>query len=259
MNKHLVNLTRSVLLRKSFRALRLNRLYNKWLSIIPRYKDLYGITYRSTRTESVSLAIEILEGGNCYDSQYLPNDFTTFADLGCNVGYFTVWLNSHTDGRRLKGLMVDANQSVIDESKYHCNVNHWDDIVPICGIVGAPTSDFYIHEANTVSTANLGYRNPKDYNRVDAKVIDNFEQLWIDKMGDISCDILKVDIEGAELPFLIKEFDFLKRVKVFYLEYHKQFCTFANINYMLIRAGFILRYHNNDINRDDGVVVYTRQ
>src|ERR1043165_1335568 len=101
MNKCIINLSRSSALRKTFRGLRLHRIYNAWLERFPRVRKIGNVIYRAKRTESVSLALEMLEGGKCYDESFLPKNITTFADLGCNVGYFACWLHYHGRGDRL--------------------------------------------------------------------------------------------------------------------------------------------------------------
>ena len=53
-----------------------------------------------------------------YDPALLPKDFTTFADLGCNVGYFTCWLVQLAQGRKIKGLMLDANPEAVKEAQW---------------------------------------------------------------------------------------------------------------------------------------------
>src|SRR6185369_1069180 len=91
MNKAVIEFTRSRVFRKALRGLRLHRVSNWWLEHFPRKRVLpgSGVVYRARRTEGVSLAFEILEGGNDYDPSVLPAGYTTFADLGCNVGFFS--------------------------------------------------------------------------------------------------------------------------------------------------------------------------
>ena len=74
-----------------------------------------GIVYRTSRLESIPLAVDMLEKGSLYPPDLLPSPLTSFADLGCNVGYFTCWL-AHERGRALKGIMVDANPEVVKET-----------------------------------------------------------------------------------------------------------------------------------------------
>src|SRR5688572_32558691 len=93
MRKLLFRLSRSAFARSVARALRLTKLGNAWLRPIPQTRRLpqSGVVYRATRLESIPLAVEMFEK-NLYDAGLLPPGFSTFADLGCNVGYFTCWL-----------------------------------------------------------------------------------------------------------------------------------------------------------------------
>jgi len=111
MRRLINSLSRSAFLRGTARALRLHDLANAWLRRFPMVRKLpgSGIIYRATRLESIPLAVEMFEKGAIYDANLLPKNFTTFADLGCNVGYFTCWLAHLAQGRPLRGLMLDAN------------------------------------------------------------------------------------------------------------------------------------------------------
>src|SRR5687767_7371513 len=94
MRKLITSISRSAAARECVKALRLHVLANAWLRRHPviRRLDGSGVVYRATRLESIPLAQEMFEKGALYDAALLPKNFTTFADLGCNVGYFTCWL-----------------------------------------------------------------------------------------------------------------------------------------------------------------------
>jgi FkbM family methyltransferase len=248
MNKAVVALSRTDVLRKAFRGLKLHRLYNAWLDRFPRTKRMpeSGVVYRARRTESVSLALEILEGGNDYDATLFPRNFTTFADIGCNVGYFPVLLAHHAEGRKLKGLMVDANPAVVAESRWHVQANGWKDVHVLEGLVGlesdSGTRDFYVHEANTCSNAELGEAQLADkdkFEKITVPVI-KFGQEWQRRFGDTRCNILKIDIEGCELLFLRAEPKFLQIVDVIYVEWHKYRVSLDELKSYLEQQGFRL-------------------
>ena len=102
MRQLITTLSRSAFARRLVQVLRLHKLGNWWLRTFPMIKRLpgSGVIYRATRLESIPLAVEMFEKGNLYDASLLPPHFTTFADLGCNVGYFTCWLMHLAAGRR---------------------------------------------------------------------------------------------------------------------------------------------------------------
>lgn len=247
MHEKIVAISRWPLLRIAFRGLRLHHLYNAWLGRFPRTKTLpgSGIVYRSKRTESVSLALEILEGGNCYDPSLFPKDFVTFADLGCNVGYFTCWLAHHAKGRPIKGIMVDANAGVVAEARWHMEANKLTDAHVLQGVVGVngqeKTADFYLYnEADTCSTAQLveiqmDFRDK--FKKITVPVI-RFGEEWQRRFGDARCHLLKVDIEGSEMVFLQAETGFLRLVDVILVEWHKYRVSFKELHDFLLGQGF---------------------
>ena len=265
MNKALVNISRFEPLRRTFRGLNLHRLYNRWLEHFPRTKVLVGsgVVYRSRRTESVSLALEILEGGNCYDATLLPENYSTFADLGCNVGYFACLLAHHAGGRPIRGIMIDANPLVISEARWHIQANKWTDLHAIQGVAGNVSetgeADFYVCEADTCSTAQLGKMQDKDRKKFKKISVPNFSfgREWSQKMGNSRCHVLKIDIEGNELAFLQAEVEFLKLVDTIFVEWHKYRVSFEELDLFLKSQGFRLKKIIEDIGLN-GTAFYTR-
>src|SRR5438552_8626459 len=160
--RHLISwLSRFGGLRRLVRGLGLHTLGNWWLRRFPLVKRLpgSGIIYRATRLESIPLAVEMFEKNALYDPALLPKDFTTFADLGCNVGYFTCWLAQLAQGRKIKGLMLDANPEAVKEAQWHAQANGLREVFALHGILGeaSPTGavDFYLYESNICSTSQL--------------------------------------------------------------------------------------------------------
>src|SRR5216117_3977762 len=157
MRTLLFRLSRSAFARNTARSLRLTKVGNAWLQRFPVVRRLpdSGVIYRATRLESIPLAVEMFER-NLYDAALLPPDFSTFADLGCNVGYFTCWLAHLAPERKIKGLMIDANPDAVKEAEWHARANGWSNVHALNGIVGeqSPTGsvDFYLYESNICST-----------------------------------------------------------------------------------------------------------
>lgn len=265
MNKTVVDISRWSWLRKVFRGLRLHQLYNSWLERFPRTKILpvSGVIYRARRTESVSLALEILEGGNCYDPGLLPANYSTFADLGCNVGYFACWLSHHAAGRHIRGIMVDANPAVISEARWHIQANKWTDVHTVQGLAGnvnqTGEADFYVYEADTCSTAQLGaeqFNDRKKFKKISVPIF-SFGREWSQKMNNQRCHVLKIDIEGSELTFLQTEVEFLKLVDTIFVEWHKYRVSFEELDAYLNSQGFRMRKIIEDIGLN-GTAFYTR-
>jgi len=265
MNKTIVSISRYTPLRVVFRGLRFHKIYNKWLELFPRIRILpnSGITYRARRTEGVSLALEILEGGDCYDASLLPKDYCTFIDLGCNIGYFACWLAHHAQGRQIKGLMIDANPNVVAESRWHVQANKWQNVHVLQGVVGVGSqqlgeAEFYVHEADTISTSlvEIHLKHKNRYKKITAPIV-SVSQEWHKNMGDIRCNVLKLDIEGCELVLLQHEVKFLELVDTIFVEWHKYKVSFDDLDSFLVAQGFRLKKIIEEIG-DNGTAVYAR-
>lgn len=245
----LASLSNSALVRRTVRTLRLHKLANAWLRRFPKTGRLTGsgVHWRATRLESIPLAHEMFEKGNLYDPSLLPKGFSTFADLGCNVGYFTCWLANQASGRPLRGLMLDANPDAVEEARWHAQANGLRDVHGLHGILGesSPTGavDFYLYESNICSTSQL-----PDIERMGlqgkwtkiAVPCVRLETEWAARHGTARCHVLKVDIEGSELNFLKAETTFLQRVDSILLEWHKWRVSLDELKEFLGTQGFTL-------------------
>jgi len=249
MRKLILELTRSPVVRKTATALGLHSAVNWWLGHFPVVKTLRGsgIRYRARRIESLALSVEMFDECVLYAASGLPLHIRSFADLGCNVGYFTCWLCHHAKNRQLKGLMVDANVEAIEEARWHVKINGFQNVRVLCGVVGAgiqqPEVDFFLHRSNVCSSAV-----PPDgakglsvvWKRVKVPQVC-VEENWRKYFGDEPCDVLKVDIEGSEMDFFRAELAFLRRVHTILLEWHKWRVTTDEVKTFLTSNGFSLK------------------
>jgi FkbM family methyltransferase len=243
----ITSLSRSAFLRRAVRALRLHRLGNYWLRRFPQVKKLpgSGIIYRATRLESIPLAVEMFEQGALYDPELLPKNFTTFADLGCNVGYFTCWLAHLAQGRHLKGIMLDANPEAVKEAQWHAQANHWTDVFAVHGILGEKgvngAVDFYLYESNICSTSQLPDVEKLGllgkWTKISVPCL-SLDRSWRERFGETRCHLLKIDIEGSELNFLKAEQSFLKQVDSILIEWHKWRVSLGEVKAFLSANGF---------------------
>jgi FkbM family methyltransferase len=259
-------LSRSAAVRRVVTALRLHRLANAWLRRFPLVKTLpaSGIRYRATRVESIPLAQEMFDKGALYDANLLPKSFTTFADLGCNVGYFTCWLAHLAAGRKLKGLMLDANPHAVDDARWHAQANGMSEVFGVHGIVGEGTrggaADFYLYESNICSTSEL-----PDVQKMGLK--GKWEKIsvphitvadaWRKHFDATRCNVLKIDVEGSEMNFLKSEETFLSLVDSIIIEWHKWRVTLPDLRSFLESRGF--RYLKTIEENDQmGTAVFAR-
>ena len=248
MRKILFRLSQSALARNAARGLRLTKLGNAWLHRFPLVKRLpeSGVIYRASRLESIPLAVEMFER-NLYDATLLLKHFSTFADLGCNVGYFSCWLAHLAKTRQLKGLMIDANPDAVAEAQWHAQANNWTDVHGLNGIVGEHSDkgfvDFYLYESNICSTSSidqmqsLGLKGEWKKIQVPCLILATE---WRKRFDSERCNLLKIDIEGSEMNFLKAEADFLNQVDSILIEWHKWRVAFEDVQSLLESHGFRL-------------------
>jgi FkbM family methyltransferase len=247
MRRFVTYLSRSSTARRLAQVLRLHRLCNWWLRRVPLTKQLpqSGVVYRATRLESIPLAVEMFEKGNLYSATLLPEGFSTFIDLGCNVGYFTCWLAHLAHGRKLKGLMLDANPDAVAEARWHASANQMPEVIALHGIVGegvaGKMAEFFLYESNICSTSHLPDTVKLNLKGKWTKIFVpcvNIEAIWRQHFAEMRCHLLKVDIEGSEMNFLRTEQSFLQLVDSVLIEWHKWSVGFEEINEFLVKHGF---------------------
>lgn len=243
----IANLAQSSALRQAVLRLRLHRLANAWLKRCPRVRRLpgSGVVYRARWLESIPLAEDLFNKGRLYDASLLPPNFSTFADLGCNVGYFTCWLAHLAQGRPLRGLMLDANPEAVEEARWHAQANGLSQVVALCGVAGegppGTSAEFYLYESNICSTSHLpdlekmGLRGR--WQKIQVPCI-SVGQEWRRHFGSSRCHLLKLDIEGSELTFLQAEPDFMKQVDAVLVEWHKWRVSLDQLQAELTAQGF---------------------
>ena len=259
-------LSRSAAVRRFVTALKLHRIANAWLRRFPAIKQLpgSGIRYRATRVESIPLAQEMFDKGALYDAALLPKDFTTFADLGCNVGYFTCWLAHLAAGRKLKGLMLDANPYAVADARWHAEANDMNEVFGVHGIVGegkaGGAADFYLYESNICSTSEvpdvekMGLKGKWEKISVPHVVIADE---WKKHFNGMRCHVLKIDVEGSEMNFLRAEEGFLHLVDSIIIEWHKWRVSLEDLRTFLEPRGF--RYLKTIEENDQmGTAVFSR-
>lgn len=249
MRKLILRLAGSEMLRKTVKFLRLHLLANWWLHCFPVVKVLpaSGIRYRARRVESLGLSVEMFDVSYLYSLSDLRSNISTFADLGCNVGYFTCWLCDRLNSRQVKGLMVDGNAEAIEDAQWHVKVNNLRDVHVLHGLVGVESksghANFFLHASNVCSTAapsDKELEKSNTWTRVQVPCV-NLEDNWQSHFGNRPCDLLKMDIEGSEMDFFRNEPLFLQRTKAILIEWHKCRVTFPELEALLSERGFMLK------------------
>lgn len=237
-------------IRRLLRLLKIHVVGNVWLRHFPRVRMLpdSGVTYRVVSLESIPLAHEIFTTEGLYDAALLPSGFTTFADLGCNVGYFTCWLTHLSQGRALKGLLVDANPAAVAEARWHIDANKMIGVDVVQGLLGSSDNmtkaEFYVYESSVCSTSKISDTAKEakckgKWTSISVPCI-SFEAEWKRRFGNTRCNLMKLDIEGSELDFLKAESSFLALVDSLYVEWHKWRVDFIDLENILGAHGFRL-------------------
>jgi FkbM family methyltransferase len=246
MRKLTLELSRSAIVRKMVKFLRLHLLVNWWLHHFPVVKTLpgTGIRYRARRVESLGLSVQIFDENSLYSIPDVPGGIRTFADLGCNVGYFSLRLCHQMQSTQLKGLMVDANAEAIEDAQWHITTNNLRHVHALQGLVGmqetSGQANFYVHTSNVCSTTTPPEASSEDANtwtQVQVPCI-GVEENWRKYFGDERCDLVKIDIEGSEMDFFRNETDFLRRVQTIIIEWHKWKVSLGEIEQFLSAQGF---------------------
>lgn len=266
MRRFVLWLTQFTGLRHFVKKFRLHLLGNFFLSLFPVVKTLpaTGVKYRARRIESLALSVEMFDQKCLYDFSELPANIQTFADLGCNVGYFTCGLCEHLNHRKIRGIMVDANPNVVTEAKWHIAVNQLSGVQVLCGLLGGDTGSergkFFLHPSNVCSTAAI----PTGPNQLDAdwKQIEinhlNLSEYWTTQFKNTPCDLLKIDIEGAEMDFFQRDPDFLRLTKNILVEWHKWRVSLPQMIMFLSVEGFVLhRVFHED--KNIGTALFVRR
>lgn len=220
-------------------------LANMLLAQLPIHRVVPGsdLTYRISSLDNFLVAAEIFE-----DGEYAVADtfgaVSTFVDLGCNCGFFTLFLAKHAERRGMRGLMIDAHPAMVSASQWHVVRNDLTGVSVIWGLAGGGANErakFFLNIDAAGSTqfarvpdGNVS-RNP--FREIEVPVISLLHE-WELAFGTERCGVLKIDIEGSELLFLQQERDFLHRTDRVLIEIHKWLVNGEAVHSELSTAGF---------------------
>lgn len=204
-----------------------------------------GIVYRVKSPESFAITKEIFKTGT-YDPLLKKGIIRNFVDLGCNTGYVACLLADRYGPGNIKGLLVDANPEMIEETGWHLRENGLLGCRAIWGLVGPSNSEsctFHMSEFNLCSSARpLDRKHPLPLRTVKEIAVPVFklERLFDEHFGGEKIDFLKVDIEGSEEELLCGNISCLRRVEWVVLEWHKWIISLEEVKGLLDAAGFRL-------------------
>ena len=207
-----------------------------------------GLTYSVDSLPSLVVANEIFGSTGYRDAVRLSNP-RTFVDLGANVGYFPLLVADVTGSRSIRGLLVEPNPNLAPGIESHLHVNGLSNVRLVTAAVGAGGPerqvDFFINPSHIASSVS-GRFNPAipvggAVKRISVPVVDP-GVAWAENFpAEPRVDLLKIDIEGTELAFLLGSGDFLTTVAAVLIEWHKWVCSFEQVAAVLGDYGFDLR------------------
>ena len=228
---------------------RANRLVDFYLARFPLVRRTStGLTYKVGSVPSLVVANEIFGAGD-YVKAIEAVAPITFVDLGANVGYFPIAVANQVRSRSIKGLCVEANPSLCDSLAFHIAVNNLENVhfrQGAVGLRGTPHRevDFCISPSHIASSIS-GRFNPLvniggQCRRIRVPVLELPEE-WDRIFPDDRVNLLKIDIEGAEIDFVRSHSSFLERVDAIVIEWHNWVTSLHEVRAILERSGILMQ------------------
>jgi FkbM family methyltransferase len=251
---------------KAIRLFRVQQIASRALTVVPMRRKLRrtNCSYRVRFLESLLIADEIFTR-EIYREAFEDMDVKTFMDLGSNVGYFPLYAVEHTGRRDLVGLVVDGNENMATESRWHVEQNNLGKVKVMHGVVGYPPgvteATFFVNPSNVASSAqpvlNPDVPSKGESKPVTVPAVDVLAE-WKKFAGDARIDLMKIDIEGFECDFIKNTTEALKLTDRVVLEWHKWVTGRDAVDELLAKQGFGLR---KVISEDPhcGVAIYDRK
>jgi len=244
--------------------LRINRLADTYLGRFPiKRRTPSGLVYEVDSVPSLVVANEIFST-DAYVKPVARIQPKTFVDLGSNVGYFPLLVAEVMRSRSIKGLCIEPNPQLHPRIEFHLRANGLGDVHSLRGVVGdnhsGPEVDFFLNPSYIASSLT-GEFNPLllvggRVQKIKVPVID-LAQEWRRHFGAERIDLIKIDIEGAEIAFLKAHSSFLKGVGAVLIEWHSWVTTLEEVSSVLGLSGFALE-SVGQVDRHAGTAVFRR-
>jgi FkbM family methyltransferase len=224
-----------------------NRFANAYLDRFPIKRTTpSGVVYRVESVPSLVVANEVF----ATDDYIKPISLVrprTFVDLGANVGYFPLMVAEITGSRTIQGLCIEPNPQLHRRLERHLEATGLRGVPRLTGLGAAdeagPEADFFLSPSHIASSLT-GEFNPLlpprgRVRKIRVPVIDLAVE-WRRQFGDRRIDLIKIDIEGAEIAFLKAHPSFLARTDAILLEWHRWVTTLEEVSSVLAPSGFVL-------------------
>lgn len=170
----------------------------------------------------------------------LHNKFTNIIDIGAQTGVFTLFFLSRMKGKA-HVTCVEAIKENFDILKTNIERNGFVDQVRLINMAAWSESgkiiEIYKNNSNTGGHSILN-NNPKVYKEKETVRTISLKDI----VGNIDCDLLKVDIEGSEYELILKaEKETLDKIHRIVMEVHGSEDTNISLKRFLENLGFKVR------------------
>ncbi len=209
-----------------------------------------GLAYRITSLDELSTEYELFVDES-YALAVGDRPVVTFIDLGSNAGWFALWLATRAGGIPKLGLLIEAHPRMVAEAAWHLTQNGLTSYVLVHGAVGLDprerSAKFHLHPSTSASSL-VAYQPDRQLpvkGKIKSVMVPavSAAREWTKNFGDITVDLLKIDIEGKELDFLRYEDAFMRRrVRTIVLEWHKWCVSLAQLDAHLESMRFERRW-----------------
>jgi FkbM family methyltransferase len=231
--------------REVLKIFKVHLFVDLFLRFFPRQGIFGDYTYPVASLEAWLVEKEIFKGG-IYDGVFDLSQVETFADLGCNRGFFSVWL-AEKSRCKLKGILVEANPALIPEVDRLLKKNAFDGMRVFNGAAGAGLDGAEVEILVPPTDVGAGLKTATerslsgdkcDLVKVPALCVG---EVWRRRFPNGErCDLLKIDIEGAEQRFFEEEKGFLRIVERLVVEVHETMTSLEDVKKNLSLQGFSL-------------------
>jgi FkbM family methyltransferase len=179
-----------------------------------------------------------------------------FIDLGANEGYFSV-LASKIVGSKGSVIAIEPQSRLQDVIQTNLSANECFNVRLLKCIVSDKTANMRIFLAPTTNTGSSSLFRPNKYHLPTQEIQSYALGELLEKIGVDNCDLMKVDIEGAEYDVFMAAAEVLKKgiLRNIALEYHprilmKRGLAPEDLHQHMIENGY-------GLNKEFGPWVYT--
>ena len=231
--------------REVLKVFKIHLIVDCFFRIFPKEGKFGGYRYSVASLEAWLVEKEIFKSG-IYDGVFDLAGVKTFVDLGCNRGFFSVWL-AEKSGLKPKGILVEANPALIPQINLLLEQNGFFEMTIFNGAAGAGMDGGVVEILVPPTDVGAGLKKATEKSLAGdkCKVVSvpalKVGDAWRTKfLHGERCGILKVDIEGAEEAFFEDEQDFLKIVDRLVVEVHESMVSIKRVKAILSQNGFSL-------------------